>query len=439
MLHRRSFARAAGAALLSASLAACSLLGGPWSARHEPEPPAAPPAPPQPTAAMPVATYKFTVAPDDDVVGVVQTTHAAKEDTLTDIARRFNLGYEEIVRANPGVDVWIPGAGRKIVLPTQFILPDVPRKGIVINIAAMRLYYFPPHKAGEPQVVYTHPIGIGRVGWRTPTGVTRIIRREKNPTWHPPPSIIKEHREEGDQLPAVVGPGPDNPLGDRAFYLAWPGYLIHGTNKPAGVGLRVSHGCIHLFPEDIEALFEQVPVGTQVRVINEPYVFGWHDGQLYMQAFGSLEDDHRDWSKAQQKLLAKSLGRRTEKALARHGEQVSWDVVMQLARTPRGVPVAVTRPDASVEQVLTGALEVQNVLPEGATWDGRTDLPMDEATFKQVVSENDAAERESAAAPQARAAVDRQSDRPASVTPASAGPASSSPAQEGDAAAHATP
>jgi len=382
------------AALVTATLAACSLLGGPFSARQR-QAPAAPPPPPPPLSALgatPVATFKFELDPQDDLVGQLETTHTTKEDTLVDIARLFDVGYEEISRANPGVDMWLPGTGRKVVLPTAFVLPEVPRRGIVINIAAMRLYYFPPREKGEPQVVYTHPIGIGRVGWRTPVGVTRIVRREKNPTWRVPPSIIKEHHEEGDDLPAVVGPGP---LGDRAFYLAWPGYLIHGTNKPAGVGLRVSHGCIHLFPEDIDALFEKVALGTPVRVINEPYVFGWHDGRLYMQAFGSLEDDPRwkkedpgeDADKQTKRFLSQALGPRIEHELAKQHLRVNGALVMQLARAPRGIPVPVSEPQDSnddsggaVDEVLASALQVRNALPEGSNWDGKTDLPEDQTS-----------------------------------------------------------
>ncbi|MGH8219061.1 MAG: L,D-transpeptidase family protein [Steroidobacteraceae bacterium] len=395
MADRRSPLRAAAApacaALLSATLAACSLLGAPWAMHQKPAAPQPPPPPPPPSTigATPSATFKFELNAKDDVIGQLELTHTTKDDTLVDIARLFDLGYEEISRANPGVDMWVPGTGRKVILPTEFVLPAVPHQGIVINIAAMRLYYFPPHKTGEPQLVYTHPIGIGRVGWRTPVGVTRIVRREKSPTWRPPPSIIKEHREEGDNLPAAVGPGPDNPLGDRAFYLAWPGYLIHGTNKPAGVGLRVSHGCIHLFPEDIDALFEKVPVGTSVRVINEPYVFGWQDGRLYMQAFGSLEDDPRWKSNKQTKrFLAEALGPRIERELARRHLRIDAELVMQLARSPRGIPVPVSEPQSpdgdsgvsgdSLDEVLTSAVRVRNALPEGSNWDGKTDLPADQ-------------------------------------------------------------
>jgi L,D-transpeptidase ErfK/SrfK len=382
--------RVIGATLALSALSACSLLGGPWSAHNKPPPaPVAPPPPPAPVLPAPQETSRFELTDAQNVIGDLQETTVGKDDTLTDIARRFNLGYEELLRANPGVDPWLPGVGRTILLPTRFVLPDAPHDGVVINIAAMRLFYFPPHKAGEPQVVFTHPIGIGKVGWATPEGTTKIVRRQKDPTWHPPISVIKEHKENGDELPAVVGPGPDNPLGNRAFYLTWPGYLIHGTNKPAGVGLRSSHGCIRLFPEDIDELFDKVAIGTQVHVVNQPYVFGWDNGQLVMQSFGSLEDDRRDWKKAQQALLSKSLSKSVQKDLKTRGETVDWDLVLQLAHAPRGVIVPVTLTDASVDKVLASATKVENQLPDGASWDGKSDLPVDEKTFDQIMGDSD--------------------------------------------------
>jgi L,D-transpeptidase ErfK/SrfK len=382
--------RVIGATAALSALAACSLVGGPWMAHNKPPPaPVAPPPPPAPVLPAPQETSRFELTDSQNVIGDLQQTTVGKDDTLTDIARRFNLGYEELLRANPGVDPWLPGVGRTIVLPTRFVLPDAPHDGVVINIAAMRLYYFPPHKAGEPQVVYTHPIGIGKVGWATPEGTTKIVRRQKDPTWHPPISVIKEHKENGDELPSVVGPGPDNPLGNRAFYLTWPGYLIHGTNKPAGVGLRSSHGCIRLFPEDIDELFDKVAIGTQVHFVNQPFVFGWDNGQLVMQSFGSLEDDRRDWQKAQQALLSKSLSTSVQKQLKTRGETVDWDLVMQLAHAPRGVIVPVTLTDASVDKVLASATKVENQLPDGASWDGKSDLPVDEKTFDQIMGDSD--------------------------------------------------
>jgi len=418
-LERPTIRAALAATLCAIALSGCTLF--------KPVPKAAPPPPPPPPAPVippPSQTERFELAPGQDIVGQVQVTTVGKDDTLTDIARRFNLGYEEIVRANPGVDPWLPGAGRKVVLPTQFVLPNAPREGVVINIAAMRLFYFPPHKAGEPQVVITHPIGIGKVGWSTPEGVTKIVRRQKDPTWTVPVSVLKEHRENGEELQRVIGPGPDNPLGRQAFYLQWPSYLIHGTNKPAGVGLRSSHGCIRLFPEDIAQLFDMVPIGTKVRVVNQPFVFGWRDNRLYMQPLDVLEDDTRDWKKAPRKLLSKSLASTLQKDLKAHNEQVDWDVVSALSKSPRGLPVPISAPTAAgptskpaaavpistaaatapvsapvataplstvaatgADQVVASATVVRNELPEGSTWDGKTDLPMDQATFNQMLSE----------------------------------------------------
>jgi L,D-transpeptidase ErfK/SrfK len=377
--------RPAFAALLSVCLVAgCSLFGPLHRAARTEAPP---PPPPAPVLPAPAATERFELEPGQSVVGVVQMVKAGKEDTLTDIARRFNVGYEEILRANPEVDPWLPGEGREIVVPTQFVLPNAPYTGIVINIAAMRVYYFPPVKKGERTVVITHPIGIGKVGWRTPEGVTKIVRRQKDPTWRVPVSVRKEHRENGEELEPVIGPGPDNPLGRYAFYLQWPSYLIHGTNKPAGVGLRSSHGCIRLYPEDIEQLFNMVPIGTQVRVVNQPFLFGWSNGLLYLQPYDVLEDDARNWSKAQRKLLDKSLSPALLQQLKSRGEHIDWDLVGSLTHSPRGVPVPVSSANASLAQVLAGAPRVQNVLPQGSTWDGASDLPMDEASFKQILSE----------------------------------------------------
>ncbi len=394
---RTRSACAATAALLLLSIAGCSIFGP-----HHRAPPAPPPPPPPPPAdPLPLATQRFELAPNEDVVGEVQVVKATKEDTLTDIARRFNIGYEEITRANPKLDPWLPGEGAEVIVPSQFILPDAPRTGLIINTAAMRIYYFPPAKKGERQVVFTHPIGIGKVGWRTPEGVTKVVRRQKDPTWRVPVSVRKEHHENGEELEPVIGPGPENPLGKYAFYLQWPSYLIHGTNKPAGVGLRSSHGCIRLYPEDIEQFFSMVPLGTQVRVVNQPFVFGWRDGQLYMQPYDVLEDDSRDWAKAQKRLLTKSLAARLQQQVQQHHEQVDWNLVSSLARSPHGVPVPITQSDASLEAVLAAAPHVQNVLPEGSSWNGTTDLPMDEATFKQMASDSDPGAPAAAAAPAA--------------------------------------
>jgi L,D-transpeptidase ErfK/SrfK len=377
----------------------CSLLkdGPGWGGRGDADKTPAVPALPEP-----VPTHRFEIDETTDIVGVVQKTRATKDDTLTDIARRFNVGYEEIVRANPDVDPWLPGENREIVIPSQFILPNAPREGIVINAAAMRLFFYPKVKKGEQQVVHTYPIGIGKVGWKTPEGATKIIRRKKDPEWRPTASIIKEHlRERGEKLERVVKAGPDNPLGRHAFYLGWPTYMIHGTNKPAGVGLRSSHGCIRLYPEDIAQLFELAPIGTSVRVVNQPYVFGWHDGELHIQAFDVLEDDKRDWKKAQAKLLNKAMAERIKTELAARKEKIDWEAVAKLSEEPRGIPVSITGGPDQLHHIVTTATIVQNKVAPGATWDGLSDLPVDEATFQELVQDREPSveSAEAAAAP----------------------------------------
>jgi L,D-transpeptidase ErfK/SrfK len=315
-------------------------------------------------------------------------TETTKEDTLPDVARRFDLGYEEMARANPGVDPWLPGAGRKVVVPTRFILPNAPRDGVVINLAAMRMYYFPKRKPGEKQVVYTHPIGVGRVSWNTPEGTTKIVSREKDPTWRPSAAVRKEHAENDDPVPAVVGPGPDNPLGKFKFNLGWPSYLMHGTNKPYGVGLRSSHGCIRLYPEDIAVLFDAIPIGTPVHVVNQPFLFGWADGQLQMQAYTVLEDDKR-WKVPSQQKFAAALSARLKKQLDASAQTVDWTAALALAKEPRGVVVAISGDGGDLQSVLGTATLVQNRIPLGSNWDGADDAAHDEQEFQQVLTDRE--------------------------------------------------
>jgi len=227
--------------------------------------------------------------PGDDVVGAITTVPARAEDTLLDIARRHGLGYEDIVRANPNVDTWLPGEGTEVVLPTRFVLPPGPRRGIILNLAEYRLYYFPEPRDGERGVVMTYPMSIGRMDWETPLGKTTVIQKVTDPAWYPPASIREEHAANGDPLPRIVPAGPKNPLGKHAMRLGLPGYLIHGTNRPAGVGMRVTHGCVRMFPEDIAFLFNQVAVNMPVRIINEPVKLGWDGDMLVMEAHRVLD------------------------------------------------------------------------------------------------------------------------------------------------------
>lgn len=224
-----------------------------------------------------------------DVIGSLTTVTARAEDTLLALARRHGLGYEDIVRANPGVDAWLPGEGTAVLLPTRFVLPPGPRRGIVLNLAEYRMYYYPAPRDGESAVVMTYPMSIGRMDWETPLGRARIVAKSRNPTWYPPDSVRREHEADGRTLPRAVPPGPDNPLGAFAMRLNLPAYLIHGTNRPAGVGMRVTHGCIRMFPEDIEFLFEHVPVETQVMIINEPIKMGWDGEELVLEVHRTLD------------------------------------------------------------------------------------------------------------------------------------------------------
>lgn len=275
--------------------------------------------------------------PDTDVVGVVQMVPSRRQDTLLDIARRFDLGYNEIIEANPGVDPWLPGDGTHILLPTQFILPDAPRTGIVLDLSAMRLFYYPVPRKGEKPVVITYPIGIGRINWQTPVGVTRVVSRIVDPVWHVPPSIKQEHAQEGETLPPFIPAGPNNPLGQYALALGLPGYLIHGTNNPWGIGRRVSHGCVHLYPEDIAALFKRVDAGTRVEFVDQPYLAGWAHGQLYLEAHRPLWET----SVALHGSLTSVIGiilNRTQRRPAR----VDWDKALLIASLPRSLPYPIS-------------------------------------------------------------------------------------------------
>jgi L,D-transpeptidase ErfK/SrfK len=234
------------------------------------------------------ATYELP-ADGSDVVGAVSTITASFDDTLIDIARRHDVGYQDIVRANPDVNVWVPGDGTEVIIPTRFVLPAGPRRGVVLNIAEYRLYFFPEPKGDEAAVVMTFPISIGRMDWETPLGNTKVISKVTNPSWYPPQSVRDEHAAEGRPLARIVPAGPDNPLGKHAMRLGLPGYLIHGTNRPAGVGMRVTHGCLRMFPEDIRFIFDYVAVDTPVRIINEPVKIGWLGDVLVMEAHPILE------------------------------------------------------------------------------------------------------------------------------------------------------
>lgn len=310
------------------------------------------------------------LTPGDDVIGEVTYVRSIAADTFVDIARRHGLGYTDLVRANPDVDPWLPGEGTRVVLPTQFVLPDAPRRGIVLNLAEYRLFYFPDSGDGSASQVVTYPISIGRMDWETPLGRTRVVAKASNPSWYVPESVHQERRDNGDEpLPRVVPPGPDNPLGSRAMRLGLPGYLIHGTNRPAGVGMRVTHGCIRMFPEDIEVFFDQIPVGTPVMIVNQPVKFGWRDGQLHMEAHEFLasaapkaDAEVETSDDASQPTVAvispeTEMTKRFVSATAKQRVQPDWLAMERLLKDATGVPgtISITRVAPASEQSLAAS------------------------------------------------------------------------------------
>jgi L,D-transpeptidase ErfK/SrfK len=284
-----------------------------------------------------------TPQPYPSIIGEIQYHTTGEEDTLVDLALAYNVGFTSLVAANQGVDPWVPGEGLKLTLPRAHILPAAERKGIVINLPEQRLYFFREDK----RIVETMPIGIGAEGFKTPLGKTEIKRKRTKPTWYVPKSI----RQAEPDLPEAVPPGPDNPLGEYAFYLGWQAYLIHGTNKPYGIGRRSSHGCIRLYPEDIERLYKLAPIGTQVTVVDQPYKIAWFGGELFLEVHPTqsqadeLEEEGRFTP-----VNHPELGAKLVEAAATEADRVDWAVVRKAVAQRRGVPIAVLKPKATADR-----------------------------------------------------------------------------------------
>ncbi|MES2253629.1 MAG: L,D-transpeptidase family protein [Pseudomonadota bacterium] len=284
----------------------------------------------------PARAETFALADGQAMVGAAGAHVTSAEDTLLDIARDNDLGYGQIMAVNDrDLDPWLPGAGHNVVLPNLFLLPDGPRQGIVIDLAAQRLYYFPKDGA----TVQTYPIGTGAEAGMTPRGTTKVVGKVVNPVWYVPKSIRKEQPD----LPGLVRPGPDNPLGAYAFRLGWPSYLIHGTNKPYGIGRNVSHGCIHLYPEDIETLFKEVTIGTPVRVVDDEMRFAWVDGTLYL-ALAPTHAQITEISENQKVTpsVPEDLQARVAEAAGDQVGRIDWRLVAELGIKRPGMPVAIT-------------------------------------------------------------------------------------------------
>ncbi len=277
--------------------------------------------------------HEFELSGDQTLIGEIAAVESREDDTLPDIARNYGLGYNDITAANAGVSAWTPRANSRVLLPLQFILPDAPHKGIVLNVANMRMFYYPRKQRNK---VYTYPVGIGRDGWNTPMGMTSVAIKTPNPDWHVPPSIHREHAAKGHYLPSVVRSGPDNPLGLYAMRLAIGSYLIHGTNKPFGIGMQISHGCVQMYPEDIEVMFKKTAVGTPVRIVHDPYLTAWHEDMLYLEANEPLEK----WSSSKRQ-LKKQVSKELSKIAKHHKATVDWAKVDSVIQRADGIPTPV--------------------------------------------------------------------------------------------------
>ncbi|BBL70458.1 L,D-transpeptidase family protein [Methylogaea oryzae] len=297
------------------------------------------------------AAETFTMpAPNSDTIGEIAYTKALQEDTLLDVARRFSLGQDEIVLANAKVDRWYPREGTQVLLPKLFVLPDAQRNGVVLNVPEMRLYYFQPKKG----TVESYPVSIGRMDWKTPRGMTRVVEKVTNPSWRPPETIKREHAADGDILPDVVPPGPNNPLGKFAMKLGIPGYLIHGTgvDKEYGIGMRVTHGCVRMYPEDIAQLFPVVPAGSPVQIVNQPVKVGWNGQDLYIEVHPPLEEDNLDYDQ----LLAQAMNLLQKKVEKHAVPEIDGQALKAALKDPTGVPVLISKPIAAQQSKGAGVL-----------------------------------------------------------------------------------
>ena len=272
----------------------------------------------------------------NSVIGSTKIIYADERDTLLDIARNHGFGYQDMKLANVNVDTWLPDDGQEVVLPSQFILPVASMDGIVLNVPEMRLYYYPPKEKGKLQEVFTYPLGVGREGWSTPYIKTIIVEKKVNPNWYPPKSILKEHEEAGDPLPKIVKPGPENPLGNYAMRLGRRDYLIHGTNKPNGIGMRISHGCIRLYPEDIKELFSKVSLKTPVNIINQPYKIGVKNDVIYLEVHPFLDEDKEKYENNLTSVIALII-----KISNNRKYQIDMRTAYEAIKNPTGLPIAV--------------------------------------------------------------------------------------------------
>ncbi len=293
-------------------------------------------------ATMTARAETFVLPPADvDLVGSVKVVYSRFEDTVLDIARNNGLGYDQLINSNPGIGPRFPGEGTPIVLPTRYVLPNTPREGLTLNVSELRIYYYPKVEPGQKPVVIVYPVSVGRMDWRTPMGKTSVVRKVKDPSWYPTASIKAEHARDGDPLPDVIpGGSPENPLGGYALYLGIPGYLIHGTDerKSFGIGMRVTHGCVRMYPENIEQLYNIVPVGTPVYLIDQPVKAGWLGNTLYLEVHTILGEEDEPVRKVSVQEALKIIN-----AKIKPGTPVDMEAVELVVEQGSGIPVPVAQ------------------------------------------------------------------------------------------------
>lgn len=312
---------------------------------------------------------------DKPYIGETIEYTATHEDTFVHIARDYNLGFTEMRAANPYVDPWLPGKGTDLILPARHILPDVDYEGIVINLPEMRLYAF----VNGENAPTTFPIGVGREGLNTPEGKTTVVRKKEGPTWTPTPRM----RREDPTLDPYYPPGPDNPLGTHAIYLGWPTYAIHGTNKPFGIGRRISSGCIRLYPENITKLYDMIPVGTKVQVVNQPIKLAWIDDRLYLEAHPEMEQaiQMEEYGVVSSPKLSEADLKRIIKVAGASEEKLRWPAIRMAIKERKGYPVEIARrsfDETSAEQV------PEKIVVEEKTFDPEVQQIINELTEREV-------------------------------------------------------
>lgn len=275
----------------------------------------------------------FPMPANGNIVGNVQYTTVQRSDSLSTVGRRFDIGGYEMKEANPGLSYKNPKPGTRLVIPSRFVLPSGPKKGLVINLAELRIYYYHP----DGKYVSTFPVGVGQEGWDTPLGETTVVRKRANPTWVVPKSILENHQRLGQPIAPTMPPGPKNPLGTHALSLGFKNIVIHGTPYPMGVGVRSSHGCIRMLPEDIRQVFNLVPVGTPVRIVHEPNKVGYQGGQVFVESHVPMSEGMYGGNHSIESIVKKMVDN------TGHRMTINWGQAQRARNRASGYPAVIGR------------------------------------------------------------------------------------------------